>query len=314
MDKPSADAPAVSIDSLTKDFSIGLRGVKLRAVDNLTLHVREGEVFGLLGPNGSGKSTTLKLILGLLAATRGQCSIFGIPARRVESRRDVGFLPEAPYFYRYLSGRELVCFYAKICGVPRSEIQERAMDAIRLVGMEEAARRRVGTYSKGMLQRIGLAQAIVHDPRLIILDEPTAGVDPIGSASIAELIRELKERGKTILLCSHLLAQVEGICDRIAIMNRGKLILEGAVDHLLEREGMRQINVEGLSEPALEEVRQALARHGAKLREVSSPRIGLDELFLREVRREGVSDRGDVPDATLSRDGRSPSSNEKEDK
>ncbi|HAV13417.1 MAG TPA: ABC transporter ATP-binding protein, partial [Opitutae bacterium] len=170
--------PAIRIQGLTKDFAVGMRGVKLRAVDGLDLEIADNEIFGLLGPNGSGKSTTIKIILGLLDASKGQCGIYGKPSHTVEARKSVGFLPEAPYFYRYLSGRELVRFYARVCGVPRVSINEQVDSVIELVGMTEAAHRRVGTYSKGMLQRIGLAQALVHDPQLVILDEPTAGVDP----------------------------------------------------------------------------------------------------------------------------------------
>lgn len=274
---------AVKIENLTKDFSIGLRGVKLRAVDDLSLEVRDNEIFGLLGPNGCGKSTTLKIILGLIEPTIGKCSIFGVDSNRVRSRRDVGFLPEAPYFYRYLTGRELVRFYGRMCGVARAVVDERVEDTLKLVGMEAAAGRRVGTYSKGMLQRIGLAQAIVHDPRLVVLDEPTAGVDPVGSAAIAEIIVSLKARGKTILLCSHLLAQVEGVCDRVAIMNRGKLALAGPVEDLLSRSDSRSLVVEGLDEAALGEVRALIERHGATLQAVESPRITLDRLFLEQV-------------------------------
>ena len=156
--------PAIRIEGLTKDFSIGMRGLKLRAVDNLDLSVADNEIFGLLGPNGSGKSTTIKIILGLLEASAGSCEIYGKASRTVAARQSVGFLPEAPYFYRYLSGRELVRFYARVCGVRRADIDHQVASVIDLVGMSESAHRRVGTYSKGMLQRIGLAQAIVHDP------------------------------------------------------------------------------------------------------------------------------------------------------
>jgi len=276
-------AAAIQIKSLTKDFRIGMRGVKLRAVDDISLEVGDNQIFGLLGPNGCGKSTTMKIILGLLDPTRGACSIYGVPSSSVKSRRDVGFLPEAPYFYRYLSGRELVRFYARICGLAKDEIDDRTEDVLKLVAMDEAAHRRVGTYSKGMLQRIGLAQAIVHDPRLVILDEPTAGVDPIGSAAIAEMIRSLKERGKTVLLCSHLLAQVEGVCDRVAIMNRGKLVLEGPVDELLEQRNQRSIVVENLPANAEAAIRKVLAEHGAELISVGAPRISLDRLFLQHT-------------------------------
>lgn len=274
---------AIRIENLTKDFSVGIRGVKLRAVDNLNLEIRDNEIFGLLGPNGSGKSTTIKIILGLLEASAGQCEIYGKPSSAVASRRSVGFLPEAPYFYRYLSGRELVRFYARICGVKRRNIQKQIDEVIEMVGMTEAAHRRVGNYSKGMLQRIGLAQALVHDPQLIILDEPTAGVDPIGSASIAEIIRELKRRGKTVLLCSHLLAQIEGLCDRVAILHRGKLIRQGTVENLIQEKDTQSLVVQNLSPEGLTAVEREIKRQGGQLNRVEKPRMNLDALFVKEV-------------------------------
>ncbi|ADE55662.1 ABC transporter ATP-binding protein [Coraliomargarita akajimensis] len=274
---------AISIQGLTKDFSVGMRGVKLRAVDNLSLEVGDNEIFGLLGPNGCGKSTTIKIVLGLLRASQGVCRIFGEPSHAVVARKSVGFLPEAPYFYRYLSGRELVRFYAKVCGVPRAQMRSRVDEVIELVNMTEAANRRVGTYSKGMLQRIGLAQALVHDPRLVILDEPTAGVDPLGSAAIAQIIRELKAQGKTVLVSSHLLAQIEGLCDRVAILHRGRLIREGTVDSLLQDQAAESLVVEGLSAEGRAAVEAAIQAEGGRLRGVEKPRVSLDSLFLQEV-------------------------------
>lgn len=274
--------PAIRIKGLTKDFSVGMRGVKLRAVDGLDLEVGDNEIFGLLGPNGCGKSTTIKVVLGLLEASQGACEIFGKPSHTVDARRSVGFLPEAPYFYRYLSGRELVRFYARVCGVPRAKIKEQVDSVIELVGMTEAAHRRVGTYSKGMLQRIGLAQALVHDPQLVILDEPTAGVDPLGSAAIAEIIRELKRRGKTILLSSHLLAQIEGLCDRVAILHRGKLVREGRVNELVEEQDTESLVVAGLSPEGRAAVEQAIIDQGGRLARIEKPRLSLDTLFLNE--------------------------------
>jgi ABC-2 type transport system ATP-binding protein len=274
---------AISIKGLTKDFSVGMRGVKLRAVDDLSLEVGDNEIFGLIGPNGSGKSTTIKVVLGLLAASAGECQIYGQPSHTVAARHSVGFLPEAPYFYRYLSGRELVRFYARVCGVERARINEQVDAVIELVGMSEAANRRVGTYSKGMLQRIGLAQALVHDPQLVILDEPTAGVDPLGSAAIAEIIRELKRRGKTVLLCSHLLAQIEGLCDRVAILHRGKLVREGRVADLVEDKDAESLVVEGLSAEGRAAVEKAIIEQGGRLTRVEKPRLSLDSLFLHEV-------------------------------
>jgi len=275
--------PAIHIRNLTKDFSVGIRGLKLRAVDDLCLDVGKNEIFGLLGPNGSGKSTTIKIILGLLKASSGDCEIFGQPSMRVAARKSVGFLPEAPYFYRYLTGRELVRYYARICMIDRSEIDDSVDDVIELVGMTEAANRRVGTYSKGMLQRIGLAQSLVHDPDLVILDEPTAGVDPLGSAAIAEIVRELKHRGKTILLSSHLLAQIEGLCDRVAILHRGKLIREGRIEELVEEDDTDSLVVQGLSRKGRIAVENAIKDQGGRLSRVEKPRLSLDAYFLREV-------------------------------
>ena len=274
---------AICIQNLTKDFAVGMRGKKLRAVDDLCLEVGDNEIFGLLGPNGSGKSTTIKIILGLLEASKGTCEIYGRPSKLVDARRSVGFLPEAPYFYRYLTGRELVRYYARICMVPRVKIDSAVDSVIKLVGMTEAADRRVGTYSKGMLQRIGLAQSLVHDPQLVILDEPTAGVDPLGSAAIAEIVRELKRRGKTVLLSSHLLAQIEGLCDRVAILYRGKLVREGRIDDLVEEKDAESLVVQGLSAEGRALVEAEIKAQGGRLARVEKPRLSLDAYFLKEV-------------------------------
>ena len=279
----SSSVPAVEIRGLVKDFSSGLRGLKLRAVDQLTLRVEAGQVYGLLGPNGSGKSTTIKALLGLLEPTAGECAIFGVASGRVEARREVGYLPESPYFYRHLSGRELVRFYARMCGMGGASLASRLDEVLALVGLTAAADRRVGTYSKGMLQRIGLAQALVHDPRLLILDEPTAGVDPVGTAAITELILQLKARGKTVLITSHLLGQIEDVCDRVAILDRGKLILEGAVSDLVGRADRQALVVEALPENELAELRAWLAARGRKLETVETPRTRLDRIFLERM-------------------------------
>jgi ABC-2 type transport system ATP-binding protein len=277
--------PAISIQGLTKDFAVTLRGVKLRAVEGLHLEVAEGQVYGLLGPNGSGKSTTIKIILGLLEPTVGEVRVFGVSSNRVEARRNVGYLPEAPYFYRYLSGRELVRFYARICGVAGPSLQARVDEVIDWVGLAGAADRRVGTYSKGMLQRIGLAQALVHDPKLIVLDEPTAGVDPVGSAEMCELILKLKQQGKTVLITSHLLAQIEDICDRVAILDRGKLIVEGSVLELIGQRDRQALIVDKLAPEELENLRAWLVARGHTLSAVEQPRARLDQLFLNKVAR-----------------------------
>jgi len=277
--------PALELRGLVKDFAVGLRGVKLRAVDRLDLRVGRGEVYGLLGPNGSGKSTTIKIVLGLLEPTAGRCEIFGLPSARVEARRGVGYLPESPYFYRHLTGRELVRFYGRICGLGGAALKRRVAEVIAWVGLEEAADRRVGTYSKGMLQRIGLAQALVHDPELVILDEPTAGVDPVGSAAISELILRLKAQGKTVLISSHLLAQIEDICDRIAILDRGRLVLEGAVRDLVGRADRQALVVDRLPDSELAELQAWLQARGHAAATVEVPRERLDRVFLERVGR-----------------------------
>ena len=274
--------PAVELSGLTKDFTVGLRGVRLRAVDQLSLTIAPGEIFGLLGPNGSGKSTTIKVVLGLLRPTAGVCRVFGVSSERVEARLAVGYLPEAPNFYRFLSGRELVTFYGRICGLQGATLAARVAEVIAWVGLTEAADRRVGTYSKGMLQRIGLAQALVHDPQLVILDEPTAGVDPIGAAAITELIRELKARGKTVLITSHLLAQIEDVCDRVAILDKGRLLACGPVA-ALSAEG--QHAAESLNAAEHAELAQWLAARGKTVAALGGPRARLDQIFIERVER-----------------------------
>ncbi|MBM3826342.1 MAG: ABC transporter ATP-binding protein [Verrucomicrobia bacterium] len=270
---------AVSIRNLTKDFAVGMRGLKLRAVDDVSIEMPAGQVFGLLGPNGCGKSTTLKIALGLVQPTSGTTSILGDGAASPEARRRTGFLPEAPYFHRFLTGRELVRYCARLSGVGEDGLDDAVGRALELTAMSSAADRPVGTYSKGMLQRIGLAQAVVHGPELVILDEPTAGVDPVGAAAIGGMIAEMRSQGRTVVLCSHLLGQVEQVCDRIAIMDRGMVVLQGAVDEVLAGRDRHLIEVSSLTREAESAAREALARAGAVVEGVSRPRRTLEELF-----------------------------------
>jgi ABC-2 type transport system ATP-binding protein len=243
------------------------------------LEIPRGQVFGLLGPNGCGKSTTLKIVLGLVPATTGTISILGSPSATAEARKRTGFLPEAPYFHKFLTGRELVEYCARLSGVPADKVTAAVEASLELAAMTEAANRPIGTYSKGMLQRIGLAQAIVHDPELVILDEPTAGVDPVGSAAIGRMIHAMRAKGKTIVLCSHLLGQVEQVCDRVAIMDRGRLVLEGRVDEVLAQRDRHVITVEALSPAARAAAEAALAAHGATVSSITHPRRSLEDLF-----------------------------------
>jgi len=218
----------------------------------------------------------------LLRPTSGSCRVFGVLSERVEARIAVGYLPEAPNFYRFLSGRELVTFYGRICGLCGSTLAARVPEVIAWVGLAEAADRRVGTYSKGMLQRIGLAQALVHDPQLVILDEPTAGVDPIGAALITKLIRELKARGKTVLITSHLLAQIEDVCDRVAILDKGSLLACGTVA-ALSTEGKSSADTLNAAEQA--ELAQWLSVRGKTAAAIGGRSARLDQIFIERVER-----------------------------
>ena len=271
---------AISIQNLTKIYPIPFRREKVIAVDGLTLNVEAGHVYGLLGPNGSGKSTTMKIVLGLVSPTSGRTEIFGRDSTTVESREDVGFLPENPYFYKFLTGMETLLFYGKLCGLRGAKLRDRAQELLHLVGLDNAADRRIGGYSKGMLQRIGLAQALVQEPRLLVLDEPTAGVDPAGSREIRDLILGFRQRGITVLLCSHLLSQVQEICDRIGILHEGRLVREGALDDLISIGSQTELILENATPELLAEVRAAAARGGAKIVEERKPQTTLERYFL----------------------------------
>jgi ABC-2 type transport system ATP-binding protein len=272
--------PAISIQNLTKEFSIPFKREKVTAVKDLSLIVEPGQVYGLLGPNGSGKSTTMKIVLGLVSPTAGKTEIFGRDSTDVESREDVGFLPENPYFYKYLTGEETLHFYGKLCGLKGAKLRDRSRELLNLVGLEDAAHRRLGGYSKGMLQRIGLAQAMVQEPHLLVLDEPTAGVDPAGSREIRDLILDFKKRGITVLLCSHLLGQVQEICDRIGILHRGVLIREGRLDDLISIENQTEIILENASPELLAELQSLIAKSPARILDQRKPHTTLERYFL----------------------------------
>jgi ABC-2 type transport system ATP-binding protein len=282
--------PAVAVRTLTKVFPVPFRRQTVVAVRDLNLRVEAGEVYGLLGPNGSGKSTTLKIILGLVTPTQGRTEIFGRDSRAVQSRVAVGFLPENPYFYKYLTGEETLRFFGKLCGLHGSTLKGRIDEMLALVGLTEARDRRLGTYSKGMLQRIGLAQALIHEPRLLVLDEPTAGVDPAGSREICELILDLKRRGITVLLSSHLLAQAQKICDRVGILARGVLVREGRLAELIAIDNRVELVLENAPPLLIQEIEAVAAKANAKVIECRPSTTTLERLFLEATKNREEND------------------------
>jgi len=288
-------APAVAVHGLTKIFSVPFHPTRrVVAVQHLNLRIEPGEVYGLLGPNGSGKSTTLKIILGLVSATRGRTEIFGCDSRLVESRVAVGFLPENPYFYKFLSGEETLRFFGRLCGLSGASLNNRINELLDLVGLDKARKRRLGTYSKGMLQRIGLAQALIHNPRLVVLDEPTAGVDPAGSREIRDLILDLKRRGITVLLSSHLLAQAQEICDRVGILANGLLVREGHLQELIAIENQIELIIADASDDLLTQIESVINRSDAKLIEQRKSTTTLERLFLEATRSQNAPGSNDV--------------------
>jgi ABC-2 type transport system ATP-binding protein len=273
--------PAVAVLGVTKIFPVPFHRRSVVAVRDLNLQVAAGQIYGLLGPNGSGKSTTLKIILGLVPPTRGRAEIFGRDSHLVASREAVGFLPESPYFYKYLTGAETLRFYGKLCRLRGARLRSRVDELLDLVGLTSARDRRLGSYSKGMLQRIGLAQALVQEPRLLVLDEPTAGVDPAGAREIRNLILDLKRRGITVLLSSHLLEQVQEICDRVGILADGVLVREGALNDLLAIENRTDFTLENASTELIREVEALAAKSGARVVAQGRSRTSLERLFLK---------------------------------
>ncbi len=270
--------------NLTKVYRDFWGRPKVQALKALDLQVHRGEIFGLLGPNGSGKTTSIKLLLGLLFPTEGEARIFNEPTTNVSKNERIGYLPEETYLYKFLNAEETLHFYGRLFKMPASKRKQKVGQLIDLVGLSAAKHRQLREYSKGMQRRIGLAQALINDPELILLDEPTSGLDPIGTAEIKELIRELREQGKTIVLSGHLLADMQDICDRIAILHRGELKELGKVSDLLTVQDVTQIRARNLPPAALEEIRGIVARHGGGEPEIDHPTTTLEELFLRIVR------------------------------
>jgi ABC-2 type transport system ATP-binding protein len=276
---------AVQIEHLSKVYKDFWGRDKVRALDDLSLDIRRGEVFGLLGPNGSGKSTTIKLMLNLIFPSSGKISILGKAPDDGEVKQRIGFLPEESYLYRFLNGEETLDYYAKLFKIPRSERRKRVPALLDAVGLDAKSRKRkLREYSKGMARRIGLAQALVNDPDLVLLDEPTTGLDPIGTREMKDLIVSLKNQGKTVLLCSHLLADVQDVCDRITILFRGKMQTLGHVRDLLQVRDVTQVQSRTLTPEQITGLKQYLAQQGISDAEISHPTTTLEDLFVRVVR------------------------------
>ena len=281
----------VVVRSLEKIFCDFWGRPKAKAINEVNFEVRRGEVFGLLGPNGSGKSTTIKILLGLLNPTRGAARIFGRSPRDVKTKERIGYLPEESYLYRFLDSEETLDFFGGLFALDKEEKKRRSEQLLEMVGLKGVQMRTVGEFSKGMQRRIGLAQALINDPDLVILDEPTAGLDPIGCREIKDLILNLKARGKTVILSSHLLSDVEDVCDRAVIYYGGKVQQYGTLEELLTERDSIQFTMPVLSESAQKEVMEVMQRHAGKENiRVDNPSQNLESLFLNVVEQARASD------------------------
>ena len=283
--KPPVSSSDVVIETrnLSKVYRDFWGRQKVRALKALDLEVKRGEIFGLLGPNGSGKSTTIKLLLGLLFPTGGRALVFDKDATDVSKNERIGYLPEESYLYRFLNAEETLDFYGRLFDMSAAKRRERTDELINMVGLNWAKRRQLKEYSKGMTRRIGLAQALINDPELILLDEPTSGLDPIGTREMKDLILKLRDQGKTVLMSSHLLADVQDVCDRIAILHQGELKELGRVDTLLTIKDVTQFQVSKLSKAAEDEIKSVIQKHNGQLMSMSNPTTTLEELFLNIV-------------------------------
>ena len=283
----------VRAEQLGKTFRLGFFKKRVEAVRDVSFEVQRGEILGLLGPNGAGKTTTIKMLMGLIYPSKGKAEIFGRPVPTLESKRDLGFLPESPYFYDYLTGEELLDLMGRLCGLDRATRRRRGGELLERVGLGPAKDRPLRKYSKGMLQRIGLAQALLNDPKLVVLDEPMSGLDPIGRKEVRDLIAELRAEGRTVLFSTHILSDVELLCDRVAIIAGGTLRESGPLDRILSPRLLHtEIVLEGDGgnelvrlEPGAdvgERLRAALAK-GRRVVSVTPRKESLEDLFVREL-------------------------------
>ena len=257
---------------------------KVNALKSLDIEVRKGEIFGLLGPNGSGKSTTIKLVLGLLFPSSGRVLVFDKDASETSKNERIGYLPEESYLYKFLTAEETLDFYGRLFNMSGAHRKRRVEELIQLVGLSGAKHRQLREYSKGMTRRVGLAQALINDPDLILLDEPTTGLDPIGTREMKDLIIALRDQGKTVVLCSHQLADVQDVCDRVAILHQGELKELGRVSDLLKVQNVTEVHAEGLTEDAKTEIAEVIKRHGGTVKSIDNPTATMEDLFLNIVR------------------------------
>ena len=287
----TATEAVISVRGLTKVFKDFWGRPKARAVDNVNFEVRRGEVFGLLGPNGSGKSTTIKMLLGLLYPTKGHIEIFGHSPRHVKTKARIGYLPEESYLYKYLDSRETLDFFGNLFQLPPGQRDQRTEQLLEMVGLNQVRSRTVGEFSKGMQRRIGLAQALINDPDLVILDEPTAGLDPLGCREVKDVILALKNRGKTVILSSHLLSDVEDVCDRVVIYYGGKIQADGTLKELLTERSSVRITLPVLPREAMENILSTIRRDVAADRiQLDNPTQNLESYFLGVVNRARASE------------------------
>lgn len=282
----------ILIDRLTKSFPSGWPWLPpITVLDGLSLSVHRGEIYGFLGPNGSGKTTTLKILMGLVRSTSGKAEVLGKPAGDVQARRQIGFLPEGPYFYDYLTAEEFLAFYGRLAGLERAELGRRIDHLLEVVGLTEARTRQLRKFSKGMLQRIGLAQALIHDPELVILDEPMSGLDPIGRKQVRDLILGLRDQGKTVFFSTHIIPDVEMICDRVGIVIKGRLMAAGRVDELVRHEHTQSVEIvcEGIKVDELPAIKAAATRVLQRGQQclVALPGPDRQEEILAEIRAHG---------------------------
>jgi ABC-2 type transport system ATP-binding protein len=281
------EANIIETHGLRKTFRDFWHRPVVEAVKGLNLTVRPGEVFGLLGPNGSGKSTTIKMLLGLLYPTSGEIRVFGAPPQDTKAKARIGYLPEVSHLHPFLTPRETLQYYASLFGMPRAEAKRRTGELLEMVDLVHAADRAVGRFSKGMARRVGLAQALINAPELLVLDEPTSGLDPIGCREVKDLVRLLAKSGVSVLMTSHLLADVEDVCDRVAILDHGALKAEGKIGDLLRRSDAVRFLVEGLDDSSAGALRNAIEARVGRPVQQDYPSMSLEAYFLQVVASDG---------------------------